>query len=108
MKLSQENILLNRRKLQGQNTTPTWTIIHGILSHVQKEKNIVGSRWVFKVKRDASGSTQKYKARLVAKGYSYLEGIDYQEVFSPVARYDSIKSLLAVKCVRLGHSSNGC
>ena len=71
-------------------------------------KNIVGSRWVFTVKRDASGSTQKYKARLVAKGYSYLEGIDYQEVFSPVARYDSIKSLLAVKCVRLGHSSNGC
>ena len=69
MKLSQENILLNRRKLQGHNMTPTWTIIQDS-SPMSRGKNFVGSRWVFKVKRDASGSIQRCKARLVAKGYS--------------------------------------
>ena len=59
-------------------------------------KNIVGSRWVFKAKRNADGPIQKYKAWLVAKGYLQSESIDYQEVFSPVARYNSIRSLLAV------------
>ena len=59
-------------------------------------KNVVGSRWVFKVKRDADGSVQRFKARLVAQGYSQSNEIDYQEVFSPVARYNSIRALFAV------------
>ena len=58
-------------------------------------KNVVGSRWVFKVKRDVDGSAQRFKARLVAQGYSQSKGIDYQEVFSPVARYNSIRALFA-------------
>ena len=59
----------------------TWELVP-----LPKDKNIVGSKWVFKVKRDENGCIQRYKARLVAQGYTQAEGIDYSEVFSPVVR----------------------
>ncbi|KAK3749555.1 hypothetical protein QZH41_007287 [Actinostola sp. cb2023] len=58
--------------------------------------NVIGSRWVFKVKRDENGSVDRFKGRLVAQGYSQMKGIDYDEVFSPVARHESLRSLLAL------------
>ncbi|KAI0992742.1 hypothetical protein K3495_g15443, partial [Podosphaera aphanis] len=57
---------------------------------------IVGSKWVFKVKRSADGSIDRYKARLVAQGFSQIPGHDFDETFAPVARYDSLRILLRI------------
>jgi hypothetical protein len=60
------------------------------------DKSVVGSRWIYKVKQVADGSVEKYKARFVAQGFSHIEGIDYDETFALVARYSSIRSILAL------------
>jgi len=59
-------------------------------------KSVVGSRWIYKVKQAADGSVEKYKARFIAQGFSQIEGIDYEETFAPVARYSSIRTILAL------------
>ena len=58
--------------------------------------NIVGSRWVFRIKRDASGKILKYRACLVAQGFTQLYGIDFHETFAPVARLSSIRTMIAI------------
>ena len=50
----------------------------------------------FKIKHAADGSIEKHKARFVARGFSQKEGIDYEETFAPVARYTSIRTIIAL------------
>eukprot|EP00253_Pinus_taeda_P028718 PITA_28718 len=54
------------------------------------------SKWVFKKKTNAEGKVEKYKARFVAKGYSQVPGIDFGNIFSPVAKVTSIRLFLSV------------
>ncbi|KAL8098302.1 hypothetical protein AgCh_031171 [Apium graveolens] len=61
-----------------------------------RDKEIIGVKWIFKTKHNSDGSVQKHKARLVAKGYSQRPGVDYEETFAPVARFDTIRALMAL------------
>lgn len=68
----------------------TWVLVD-----LPKGFKPIGLKWVFKIKRNADGSIHKYKARLVAKGYVQRHGIDYDEVFAPVARVETIRMIMA-------------
>jgi hypothetical protein len=73
----------------------TWSLVP-----LPKGKIPIDSRWVFKQKFNADGSLERYKARLVAKGFTQRAGIDFDEIFSPVARGESIRTLIAIAVQR--------
>ena len=61
-----------------------------------KEKSLVTSKWVYKIKHSVDKSVDKYKARFVARGFSQKEGEYYDETFSPIARYTSIRDIMSL------------
>jgi len=65
-------------ELNAHSTNGTWELVPR-----RKGKTIIGSKWIFKVKRNADGSVERYKGRLVAKGYNQSPGFDYLEIFAP-------------------------
>jgi hypothetical protein len=70
------------------------------LSVLPKHARKIGVKWIYKTKLNEKGEVDKYKARFVAKGYAQQHGIDYTEVFAPVARWDTIRMVLAVATQR--------
>ena len=62
-------------------------------------RNIVGSKWVFKTKKNADGTLERFGARAIAQGFSQAPGFDFEDTFAPVIRYESLRLLLAI-CAR--------
>eukprot|EP00253_Pinus_taeda_P018868 PITA_18868 len=60
------------------------------------DKNIIGTKWIFKNKLNRNGEVIRNKAKLVCKGYAQQEGIDFEETFAPVSRLESIRMFLAL------------
>jgi hypothetical protein len=58
-------------------------------------KQPIGCKWVFTIKQTLEGKVDRYKARLVAKGYTQTYGIDYDEIFAPVAKMNSVRTLIS-------------
>lgn len=62
-------------------------------------KNIVGSNWIYKIKRNSDGSVARYKARLMdlrLRGFSQEPGFDFGETFSPVVRHTTVRLILSL------------
>nr|GEX16374.1 putative ribonuclease H-like domain-containing protein [Tanacetum cinerariifolium] len=66
-----------------------------VLVDLPHGKRAIGTKWVFKNKKDERGIVVRNKSRLVAQGHTQVEGIDYEEVFTPVARIEAIRLFLA-------------
>ncbi|KAL4386777.1 hypothetical protein GQ457_09G018300 [Hibiscus cannabinus] len=80
-----------RSEMDSMSENQVWTL-------VEQPEGIkpIGCKWVFKKKTDMDGNVQTYKGRLVAKGFQKIHGVDYDETFSLVAMFKSIRILLAV------------
>lgn len=66
------------------------------LTTLPKGEKAIGVKWVYKVKKNDQGKVEKYKARLVAKGYNQRHGVNYDEVFTPVARLETIRLFISL------------
>lgn len=82
------------KEIAALEANKTWTLVP-----LPANKNVVGCKWLFKVKFKHDGTVERYKARLVAKGFTQTEGLDYFETFAPVAKMTTVRSLLALAAV---------
>ncbi|KAI3522492.1 hypothetical protein L1887_00319 [Cichorium endivia] len=90
-KVKHEWVTAMKEELISIEKNDTWKLVE-----LPKGRKAIGLKWVYKVKRDPNGKILKYKARIVAKGYVQKQGIDYEEVFAPVARIETVRVILAL------------
>jgi len=73
----------------------TWTLVAP-----PPGRQVIKNKWVFKQKYAKDGSVQRYKARLVAKGFSQTPGIDFDETYAPVVKYESLRAILSIAAAK--------
>ena len=71
-------------------------LFRSTLTDLPDDRRAIENKWIFKKKTGADGNVTIYKARLVAKGYRQVQGVDYDETFSPVAKLKSVRIMLAI------------
>jgi len=82
-------------EIKALRSNHTWSLVPFYPS-----MNVVGSRWVYRIKRRIDGSIERYKACLVARGFTQQEGIDYSETFSPVIKQVTIRLVFSIAVSR--------
>ncbi|KAH9651797.1 Integrase catalytic domain-containing protein [Citrus sinensis] len=77
--------------IEALHKNKTWELVP-----VPRGRKAIGNKWVYKIKRDGNEQVERYRARLVVKGYAQKEGIDFNEIFSPVVRLTTVRVVLAM------------
>lgn len=67
-----------------------------------KNVNVIGSKLIFQTKFKENGLVERHKARLVVQGYSQIEGLDFEETYSPVIKPTTIRAVLAIVVHQVG------
>lgn len=83
------------KEIQSIEKNKTWNLCKLPVGHKP-----IGLKWVYKLKKNSDCEVVKHKARLVAKGYVQKKGVDFDEVFAPVARLDTVRLILALAANR--------
>lgn len=80
-----------QEEMEALHKNKTWELVP--LPHGRRP---IGNKWVFKLKRNGDDQVERYRARLVVKGYAQKEGVDFNEIFSPVVRLTTVRVVLAM------------
>jgi hypothetical protein len=83
------------KEIKSIEKNKTWILVT-LLAEVKK----IGVKWIYKTKYNEYGEFEKHKTRLVAKGYTQKHGIDYTEVYAPVARIETVRMIVALAVQR--------
>ena len=84
-----------REEIESIKKNQVWQLVD-----IPKDRKAIGRKWILRKKLKLDGSLDKYKARLVAKGFTQVEGIDYEETFSPIVKFQYIRTLAALVACR--------
>lgn len=92
---SQQWITAMEEEINSLNRSETWVLVDS-----PPDRKIIDSKWIFAKKLNSNNEVTRFKARLVARGFSQIPGVDFFDTFSPVARLETMRALLAVTVQR--------